>query len=121
MVVESNSYSHTRHVVKYEKKKKVIKGGALDKMIVLENHSYTPFLPILTKEDYFLKYIYYFFYVLLVTIFFDYHIKFVLWINIYVLHSVTSKNGLIMNLSELNKNIYNNRTSTTNNQSSNLN
>jgi hypothetical protein len=53
MVVESDPYSHSRHMVKYEQKKKVINGSALDKMIVLENNSYTPFLPNLTKEDYY--------------------------------------------------------------------
>jgi hypothetical protein len=39
MVVESDPYSHSRHMVKYEQKKKAINGSALDKMIVLENHS----------------------------------------------------------------------------------
>jgi hypothetical protein len=53
MVVESDPYSHTRHMVKYEQKKKAINGSALDKMIVLENHSCAPFLPNLTKEDYY--------------------------------------------------------------------
>jgi hypothetical protein len=53
MVVESDPYSHSRHMVKYEQKKKAINGSALDKTIVLENHSCTPFLPNLTKEDYY--------------------------------------------------------------------
>jgi hypothetical protein len=53
MVVESDPYSHNRHMVKYEQKKKAINGNALDKMIVLENHSCAPFLPNLTKEDYY--------------------------------------------------------------------
>jgi hypothetical protein len=53
MVVESDPYSHTRHMVKYEQKKKAINGSALDKMIVLENHSCAPFLPNLAKEDYY--------------------------------------------------------------------
>jgi hypothetical protein len=53
MVVESDPYSHTRRMVKYEQKKKAINGSALDKMIVLENHSCAPFLPNLTKEDYY--------------------------------------------------------------------
>jgi hypothetical protein len=53
MVVESDPYSHTRHMVKYEQKKKVINGSALDKMMVLENHSCAPFLPNLTKEAYY--------------------------------------------------------------------
>jgi hypothetical protein len=52
MVVESDPYSHTRHMVKYEQKKKAINGSALDKMIILENHSCVPFLPNLTEEDY---------------------------------------------------------------------
>jgi hypothetical protein len=53
MVVESDPYSHTRHIVKYEHKKKAINGSALDKIIVLENHSWAHFLPNLTKEDYY--------------------------------------------------------------------
>jgi hypothetical protein len=53
MVVESDPYFHTRHMVKYEEKKKAINGSALDKMIVLENHSCAPFVPNLTKEDYY--------------------------------------------------------------------
>jgi hypothetical protein len=52
MVVESDPYSHTRHMVKYEQKKKAINGCALDKMIILKNHSCAPFLPNLTKVDY---------------------------------------------------------------------
>jgi hypothetical protein len=40
-------------MVKYEQKKKVINGSALDKMIVLENHSCAPFLPNFTEEDYY--------------------------------------------------------------------
>jgi trehalose-6-phosphate synthase len=51
MVVESDPYSYIRHMVKYEQKKKAINSSALDKMIVLENHSCAPFLPNLTKED----------------------------------------------------------------------
>jgi hypothetical protein len=35
MVVESDPYSHTRHMVKYEQKKKEVNGSALNKMIVL--------------------------------------------------------------------------------------
>jgi hypothetical protein len=53
MVVESDPYSHTGHMVKYEQKKKVINGSALDKMIVVENGSSLPFFPNLTKEDYY--------------------------------------------------------------------
>jgi hypothetical protein len=53
MIAESDPYSNTRHMVKYEQKKKAINGSALDKMIVLQNHSCTPFLPNLTKEDYY--------------------------------------------------------------------
>jgi hypothetical protein len=53
MVVESDPYSNIRHTVKYEQKKKAINGSALDKMIVLENHSCAPILPNLTKEDYY--------------------------------------------------------------------
>jgi hypothetical protein len=53
MVVESDPYFHTRHMVKNEQKKKAINGSALDKMIVLENHSCAPFLPNLAKEDYY--------------------------------------------------------------------
>jgi hypothetical protein len=53
MVVESDPYSHTRHMVEDEQKKKAINGSALDKMIVLENHSYVTFLPNLNKEDYY--------------------------------------------------------------------
>jgi hypothetical protein len=53
MVVESDPYSHTRHMVKYEQKKKVINRSALDKMIVLENHTCPPILHNLTKEDYY--------------------------------------------------------------------
>jgi hypothetical protein len=43
MVVKSDPYSDTRHMVKYEQKKKGINGSALIKMIVLQNHSCTPF------------------------------------------------------------------------------
>jgi hypothetical protein len=53
MVVEIDSYSHTRHMDKYEQKKKAINRSALDKTIVLENHSCAPFLPNLTKEAYY--------------------------------------------------------------------
>jgi hypothetical protein len=53
MIVESDPYSHTRHTVKYEQKKKAINGSALDKMIVLENHSCAPFLPNLTNNVYY--------------------------------------------------------------------
>jgi hypothetical protein len=53
IVVESDPYSNTRHMVKYEEKKMTINGSALDKMIVLENLSSAPFLN-LTKEDYYL-------------------------------------------------------------------
>jgi hypothetical protein len=53
MVVESDSFTHTRYMVKYEQKKKAINGSALDKMIVLENNSCAPFLSNLTKEDYY--------------------------------------------------------------------
>jgi hypothetical protein len=52
MVLESNPYSHT-NIIKYEQKKKAINGSALDRMIALENHSCAPFLPNLTKEDYY--------------------------------------------------------------------
>jgi hypothetical protein len=53
MVVESNPFTHTRQMVKYFQRKKAINGSALDKMIVLENHVCTPFLPNLTKDDYY--------------------------------------------------------------------
>jgi hypothetical protein len=53
MVVESDTFSHTRQMVKYEQKKKAINGSALDKMIVLENNSYVLLLPNMTKEDYY--------------------------------------------------------------------
>jgi hypothetical protein len=53
MVVESDPYSGTRYMVKYEQKKKAINECVLDKMIVLENHSCTHSLPNLTKEDYY--------------------------------------------------------------------
>jgi hypothetical protein len=36
-------------MVKYEQKKKAVNGSALDKMIVLEKHSYARFLSNLTK------------------------------------------------------------------------
>jgi hypothetical protein len=52
MMIESNSSKHIRWMVKYEQKKKVINGLALDKMIVFENHACAPFLPNLTAEDY---------------------------------------------------------------------
>jgi hypothetical protein len=39
--------------MKYKQKKKVINGSASDKMVVLENHSCAPFLPNMTKEDYY--------------------------------------------------------------------
>jgi hypothetical protein len=39
-------------MVKYHQKKKGINGLAMDKMIVFENHGYTPFLPNLIGEDY---------------------------------------------------------------------
>jgi hypothetical protein len=60
------------HTPEYEKKKKVINGSALDKIIVLENYSYTPFLPNLTKEDYYFakKTYYLFLYCLLLLLFF---------------------------------------------------
>jgi hypothetical protein len=71
MVIESDPYSHARHMVKYEQKKKAINGNALIKMIVLENHSCVPFLPNLTKENYyFSKYIYYFYLLFIITSFF---------------------------------------------------
>jgi hypothetical protein len=78
MVVESDPYSHTRHMVKYEQKKKEIKGSALDKMIILENHSCAHFLPNLIKEDYYYAKWTYFFLVLFIISFFDCHITFVL-------------------------------------------
>jgi hypothetical protein len=53
MLIKFHPYSHTGHMVKYEQKKNTINGNALDKMIVLENHSCAPFLPNLTKEDYY--------------------------------------------------------------------
>jgi hypothetical protein len=53
MVVEFDFYSDTRHVVKYEQKKKASNGSALDKIIVFENHTSVPFLPNLTKENYY--------------------------------------------------------------------
>jgi hypothetical protein len=52
MMIESNPLKHIRRMVKYEQKKKVINGLALDKMIVFENHTCVPFLPNLTAEDY---------------------------------------------------------------------
>jgi hypothetical protein len=42
-------------MVKYEQKKKAINGSVLDKMIVFGNNSCVPFLPNLTKEDYYVK------------------------------------------------------------------
>jgi hypothetical protein len=53
MVVESDSFTHTRQMVKYIQRKKALNGSALDKMIVLENHACAPFLPNLTKDDYY--------------------------------------------------------------------
>jgi hypothetical protein len=53
IVVESDSYYHTKHMVENEQKKKAINGIVLDKIIVHENNSYTSFLPKLTKEDYY--------------------------------------------------------------------
>jgi hypothetical protein len=53
MVVESDPFTHTRQIVKFVQRKKVINGSALDKMIILENHECTPFLPYLTKDDYY--------------------------------------------------------------------
>jgi hypothetical protein len=53
MVVQSDLYSNIRQMVKYEQKKKAINGSALEKTIVLENHSCALFLPNLTKEDYY--------------------------------------------------------------------
>jgi hypothetical protein len=53
MVVESDPFTHTRQMVKYVQRKKAINGSALDKMIVLENHACAPFLPNLTKDDYY--------------------------------------------------------------------
>jgi hypothetical protein len=62
MVVESDPFTHTRQMVKYVQRKKAANGNALDKMIVLENYSYTPFLHNFTKDDYyFAKWMYYFF------------------------------------------------------------
>jgi hypothetical protein len=40
-------------VVKYEQRKNTINRSTLEKRIILENHSYTHFLPNLTKEDYY--------------------------------------------------------------------
>jgi hypothetical protein len=53
LIVETNPYSHTRHMAKYEQKKKAVNKSALDKMILLQNHSCASFLPNLTKEDYY--------------------------------------------------------------------
>jgi hypothetical protein len=65
--------------------KKAVNGSALDKMIILESHSCTLFLPNLTKEDYYYAKQTYFFLVLFIITFFD-CITFVLWINIYIFH-----------------------------------
>jgi hypothetical protein len=53
MVVEPDPFTHTRQMVKYVQRKKAINGSALDKMIVLENLKCAPFLPNLTKDDYY--------------------------------------------------------------------
>jgi hypothetical protein len=68
MVVESDTYSHTRHMVKYEQKKKAINESAMDKMIVLENHCCVTFLPILTEEVYYFSNRYIIFYLLFIII-----------------------------------------------------
>jgi hypothetical protein len=53
MIVESDPFTHTRQMVKYVQRKKTINDSALDKMIVFENHACAPFLPSLTKDDYY--------------------------------------------------------------------
>jgi hypothetical protein len=52
MIMESNQFSHTGRMVKFQQKKKAINGLVLDKMIVFQNHTSAPFLPNLTSEDY---------------------------------------------------------------------
>jgi hypothetical protein len=52
VMIESNQFSHSRRIVKYQQKKKAINGLALDKMIIFDNHASAPFLPNLTAEDY---------------------------------------------------------------------
>jgi hypothetical protein len=54
MVVESDPFIYTRQILKYVQRKKAINGRVTDKMIVLENHSCAPFLPNLTKDDYYI-------------------------------------------------------------------
>jgi hypothetical protein len=53
MEVESDPFTHTRQMVKYVQRKKAINDNGLDKMMVLENHACAPFLPNLTKDDYY--------------------------------------------------------------------
>jgi hypothetical protein len=53
MVVESDSFTLIRQMVKYVQRKKAINGSALDKMIILNNLEYAPFLSNLTKDDYY--------------------------------------------------------------------
>jgi hypothetical protein len=50
MMIESNSFSHTCRMVKFQEKK-VINGLSLDRMIVFENDACTYFLPNLTAKD----------------------------------------------------------------------
>jgi hypothetical protein len=53
MVSESDPHSHTKHMVKYEQKKKIININAFYKVIILKNYSCTPLLPNFTKEDHY--------------------------------------------------------------------
>jgi hypothetical protein len=39
IVVESDPFSYTRHMIKYERKKMVMNGSVFDRIIVLENNS----------------------------------------------------------------------------------
>jgi hypothetical protein len=52
MMIESNKFSHTRRMVKYQQNKDAINVLALDKIIVSENNVCAHFLPNLAAEDY---------------------------------------------------------------------